>query len=122
MFIDERTRFVQKIILDELYNLTGNNAGQFHSKEVLMFRDNCERAELSNTFYCRELKLASWCGSGVSRISAVFPSQSDRETLWQVVASRCELPEKTPPPEWTSAATIADLIVSLVPSVDSSAN
>lgn len=113
MFIDERTRLVQKYILDELFTLTGSNAGEFHSEEVLMFRDNCQRAEWSSTFYCRELKLASWSGGAVS-VSALFPSQSDREALWQALSLRCDLAEQAPSLQWNDAINVADLIHCLV--------
>ena len=111
MFIDEHTRLVQKFILDELYHLTGNNSGQFHAEEVLMFRDNCQRAEFSNTFYCRELKLTSWGGGPTAlRSNALFPSQADRDALWQVLASRFDQAPERPPQPWYSAAIVADLV------------
>lgn len=104
MFIDEQTRTVQKHILDVLYDHTGLDGGVVHRDEVERFRSNPHLTELSNFFYCRELKLRSWYPSPRQ------PSADQIDALWLDIARRCGAPELAAPDDFSPVTNISSLV------------
>lgn len=104
MFIDEQTRVVQKHILDVLNEHTDGDGGQLHCEEVLRFRSNPHTAELSNFFYCRELKLKSWY-DGFRK-----PDLEQRKALWLDIVERCGAREIAAPRDLQPGTNISSLV------------
>ena len=104
MFIDERTRTLQKHLLDVLYEQTNSNGGSVHSEEVVRFRNNPYGAEFSNFFYCRELKLKSWFPH------LMQPSREQKFDLWQALQLRCSYADVDEPQTWGAATDIYSLV------------
>lgn len=104
MFIDEQTRTVQKHILDVLKDHTGMDGGQLHSSEVERFRMNPQGAELSNFFYCRELKLKSWYQTSGQ------PTAEQKQALWDEILQRCGAEAVAPPDDLGPATDVSSLV------------
>ena len=104
MFIDERTRTLQKHLLDVLYEQTNSNGGSVHSEEVTRFRGNPYGAEFSNFFYCRELKLKSWYPH------LMQPTREQKFALWQALQLRCGYADVLEPQIWGAATDIYSLV------------
>ena len=104
MFIDEQTRMLQKHLLDVLYEQTGSDGGELHCEEVARFRSDPSRAEFSNFFYCRELKLKSW----YPRL--MQPNREQKFALWQALLERCEYSDVIEPQVWGAATDIHTLV------------
>lgn len=104
MFIDEQTRTVQKHILDILHEYTGSDGGQLHCGEVERFRKSPHGAELSNFFYCRELRLNSWYPR------AGQPGEEQKQALWSAISARCGLVALDAPDDLGPATHIATLV------------
>ena len=104
MFIDEQSRTVQKHILDVLNDHTGGDAGQLHCEEVLRFRTAPYSAELSNFFYCRELKLKSWY------LDARQPTSEQLQALWLDIVERCGASDIEAPTDFRPSTNISSLV------------